>query len=373
MQFPDYKPCRLRCEHVRALILCLLVLSVPVCLPAFGQDGSESTPDWTALQRKGEAAIPELVRLMERDDLGYSWTSPPRALLDLGDKSLPSLIKLLKGNNKTARRRAAWALMKRNRPCKEAIVPLIDILKENNDDSASGYAAAALIPNGKDSIDAVPHLIPLAFRITHTHSFFMAVEAIGLDTKLIPRVIGQVATNDNNPEARRLRIYTGARLLAASGKDGAVVLAEALGHKNLSVRLAAAQAIQQLGEQAKTDAVVKALNTLAVDETTRVDAAAALVAIGASAETAVPGLIKDLERGRVDFLASTDLRYSCRAADVLALIPEALPAVIEGLGSDKEIVRIGCVWSLSSDKATVERAFPAILRVLAQSTSQREQ
>jgi len=179
-----------------------------------------------------------------------------------------------------------------------------------------------------------------------TASPCMAVEAIGLDPKWIPSVIEHVAVKESKPDSEALRLYVGARLLAAAGKDGAAALAKALGHKSRTVRLAAAQAIQKIGKQAKTAAVVKALNAALANDATRIDAAAALVAIGASAKAAVPGLIKDLESGQINMLRSLDYRYACRAADVLALIPEAVPALIEGLGSDKEIVRIGCIWAM---------------------------
>ena len=326
-----------------------------------------------ALRKKGEAAIPHWVKLMGRDDLGVGWINPSLALLEIGDKSLPSLIDLLKGDNQTARRTAAWALKTRNKPCKEAIAPLIEVVK-GKDEEAAGYAAAALIPNGRDASDAVPHLIPLAFKITaRTDAPCMAVEAIGLDPKLIPSVIEHVTVKDAEPESEAVRVAVGARLLAASGKDGAAALAEALGHKSQAVRLAVAQAIQKLGRQARTDAVERALNAAIADDAACVDVAAALVAIGASAKAAVPGLIKDLETGQVDMLASTDLRYRCRAAEVLALIPEAVPALIEGLGSDKEIVRIGCVWGMPVDKATAKQVLPKIKELLARSTSRREQ
>ena len=366
----------------------LLVLLMPLCPPAAGQSTAPAVPDaemarkvealdlsdrskaqqqldamsaeevaryltdprapqfsWAmaALRKKGHAAIPHLVKLMGRNDVGYS---PMLALLNIGDKSLPILIELLKGDNQTARRNAAWALNKRNKPCKDAIAPLIEVLK-GKDEVAAGYAIAPLIPNGKDAADAVPHLIPLAFKRSRTSAApYMAVEAIGLDPKLIPSVIEHVAVSKGDPKSDRLRQYVGARLLAAAGKDGAAALAKALGHKSQTVRLAAAQAIHKLGKQVKTDAVEKALNAAIADDATRVDAAAALVAIGASAKAAVPGLIKDLESGRVMHMASLDTRYECRAADVLSSIPEAVPALIEGLGSDKRMVRLGCAWAM---------------------------
>ena len=67
-----------------------------------------------ALGRKGEAAIPQWCKLMGRDDLGAGFgMTAPQALLGLGDKGLPPLIELLKGQSLIARRTAAWALMKR--------------------------------------------------------------------------------------------------------------------------------------------------------------------------------------------------------------------------------------------------------------------
>ena len=102
-----------------------------------------------ALGRKGEAAIPQWCKLMGRDDLGAGfWMTAPQALLGLGDKGLPPLIELLKGQSLIARRTAAWALIKRNKPCPEAIAPLVDLLK-GSDEEAGGYAAAALRPTAR--------------------------------------------------------------------------------------------------------------------------------------------------------------------------------------------------------------------------------
>ena len=146
------------------------------------------------------------------------------------------------------------------------------------------------------------------------------------------------------------------------------MLAEALGHTNRAVRCAAAQAIQKLGKEVKGDAVEKALDAAIALDDTRGDAAAALVAIGASAKAAVPGLIRDLEKGQVAMLITTNLRYSCRAAEVLATIPESLPALIEGLDSDKPMVRIGCVWAMPTDKTTAAQVLPRVKNALARST-----
>jgi len=87
-------------------------------------------------------------------------------------------------------------------------------------------------------------------------------------------------------------MFVGMHLFAASGPASADTLAEALGSKSLSVRLAAARALAKLGKAAGTDATIKALNAAIGDDAVRVDAAAALVAIGASAKAAVPGLIE---------------------------------------------------------------------------------
>lgn len=299
-----------------------------------------------ALRKKGEAAIPHLAKLMGREGLGFGWTGPPIALLEIGDKSLPVLIDLLQSDNPTVRNHAAWALMKRGKPAKDAITPLIEIVK-GKDKDAAGYAAAALAPNGKEAARAVPHLIPLAFEIgARTAAPELAVEAIGLDDGLIPKVVECVAIWKDDPESKALRVQVGAGLLSASGKHGARALAAAMGHKSQAVRMAVAKAIQRIGAEVRTDAVEQALNSAVAKDVLRVDAAAALVAIGASAEAAVPGLMKDLESGELVALRSMDYQYQCRAAEVLAAIPEAGPALVEGLSSDKKIVRIGCLWAL---------------------------
>jgi hypothetical protein len=308
-----------------------------------------------ALRKKGEAAVPHLAKLMGREDLGAGWTAPAEALLDVGDEALPALLDLVRSDNPVARRHAAWALMRRNRPAKGAIEPLIEIVK-GRDKVAAGYAAAALAPNGKDAAQAVPHLIPLAFEIgARTVAAKMAVQAIGLEAKWIPRVVELVAAGEKGPASEALRVELGAGLLAASGKDGAEALAKAVSHKKLAVRLAATKGIRGAGPHARTDAVEKALNEALADDALRADAAAALVAIGASAKAAVPGLMKDLESGELVRLRSMGYRYRCQAAEVLAVVPEAGPALAEGLSSDKKMVRMGCLWALVK-RADLEEA-----------------
>jgi len=68
-----------------------------------------------------------------------------------------------------------------------------------------------------------------------------------------------------------------------------------------------------------------------------------------------------------------DLRYTCRAAEVLASIPRAVPALIRGLGSDQEMVRIGCVRAMPTDQATAKRVVPHVKALLARSASRQEQ
>ena len=134
------------------------------------------------------------------------------------------------------------------------------------------------------------------------------------------------------------------QLNAMSADDLARYLTDS---KSLAVRLAVAKAIQKIGPEVRTEAVEKALNAALADDDLRIDAAVALVAIGASAKAAVPGLMKDLESGEIVPMRSMISRYRCGAAVVLATIPEAGPALLEGLSSDKEIVRLGCLFVLA--------------------------
>jgi len=332
-----------------------------------------------ALQDRGEEAIPYLIKLMERDDLDNGWMDPMVALLKIGDKSIPPIVELLKSDNPIARRNAAWALARRNKPCKEAIVALVELLK-GKDGETAGYAAAALAPDGKDASVAVPFLIPLAFRQTDSLSPDIAVEQIGLDPKLIPAVISQLTdpqdTSQPDPWHVRTdawRIGIAVKLLQAAGTDGVPALTEALANKNTLVRLAAAETIQRLGGKAKTDPLEMALNSALSKDDTRVEAAAALVAIGAPAKAAVPGLVKDLEFGKLEVPETLELRYRCRAATVLATIPEAGSALVRGISNSNEMVRIGCMEALPNDGPTAKDAIPKIKEDLISTKSPAEQ
>jgi HEAT repeat protein len=322
-----------------------------------------------ALQDRGEEAIPHFIKLMERDDLGAGWIYPMEALIQIGDKSVPAIVDVLVGKNERGRRNAAWALMKRNKPCEAAIAPLIEILKAR-DAEAAGYAAAALAPNGKDAKGALADLIPLAFSLKDSASPRMAIEAIGLDPTLIPEVIRYIADGANRVKTdRMLHIETGAELLHGAGKEGVPQIADALANEETSVRLAAILAIQRLGKAATSDAVEAALKTAITNDDNQVEAAAALVAIGASANAAIPGLIQELRSGELVPLASTELRYSCRAVVVLGTIPEAVPALVEALDSDNEKIRIGCLCALSVHAPNATLAIPKIKKLLVASKS----
>lgn len=317
-----------------------------------------------------EYALGALIRIRSGGMLGL-WSFIKR--LDNPDSVVPPLVRQLGDKDQAVRRMAAWLFMKRRKPCKEAIAPLIEVLKDD-DQSAPGYAAAALIPNGKDAREAVGLLIPLSFNVGHTAAPYMEIEAIGLDPRLIPAVIEHVDAGSKNKARSRATVsWIGVRVLAAAGADGAEALAEALGHENPVVRVTVARTIQKLGKSAKTDAVAKGLASLIANDKTRAEGAAGLVAIGVSAKAAVPGLIKDLESGQVFLMESLDVRYTCRAADVLATIPEAVGALLDGLNSDKRMVRIGCLKAIPTDAATVKLAVPRIKAfLLAESTSKRD-
>ena len=344
-----------------------------------GEIGPGAWGAWPALVKAAkdddaavrDSAIGALLKVGSRNALGL-WSIINNRLED-PDSVVPLLVRQLRDQDQDARRIAAWVLMKRKKPCKEAIAPLIDIL-EDDDESAPGYAAAALIPNGKAARDAVPLLIPLSFNVRHTAAPYMAIEAIGLDPKFIPAVIEHVAAGSKkNVRSQAMVSWIGVRVLAAAGTDGVPALAKALGHENLAVRLTAALTIQKLGKSAKTDAVARGLAALIANDKTRAEGAAGLVAIGVSAEAAVPGLIKDLESGQVDMMETTELRYTCRAADVLATIPQAVGALLDGLHSDKAMVRIGCLQAMPADAASAKLALPRIKALLlAASTTERD-
>jgi HEAT repeat protein len=326
-----------------------------------------------SMRKKGHAAIPHMVKLMARGDLGVHWRAPQLTILALGDTALPVLIKLIDSENPHTRMKAVWALEERQEPCKAAIEPLLRVLRSGEQDLAE-RAARALACNGKGAAAAVGHMIPLAFKVPwQSHGVCRSVDAIGLSPDWIPSVIQHVAIAESNPKNTDFRVFVGARLLAAAGKDGTAGITDALAHSSPAVRRAAAQAVGELKTQARTEAMEKALNAALGDDTVRVDAAAALIAIGASAKRAVAGLIRNLESGEVSILRTTQLRYTCPAADVLARIPEALPKLIDGLNSDKEIVRIGCIRAMPTAKASSRLVASKLKELLARSKSQREQ
>ena len=295
-------------------ILLVAALSLPL-VPSAPPDAAQT------------ARIEEIAAKMSEPGAQVDWFAWSSAMLKEGDAALPAILKLLQGKSPTGRANAAWVLMMRPQPFPEAIAPLIEILK-GEDDSGKGYASAALSYNAAKAADAVPHLIPLVARLRHTAGPIMALEAIGIDAKYVPEIVREIV--------KLGPVYSNSsRMFYAIGLKGLPEIAGALTHESPGVRTAAAEALGKLGKPAKTPAVEAALNAALKRDDTRVFAARALVEMGASAKAAIPGLIDDLEKGRVVLLRSTDLRYEFAAADVLRRIPEAVPALLAGLDDDR--------------------------------------
>ena len=206
----------------------------------------------------------------------------------------------------------------------------------------------------------------MAFRLeARNESAVFAIRAIGLDPKFIADVLKQIDRPDSREDAVELHRIIGAQLLSATGKDGAAGLAGALANPSLTVRLAAIGAIQIIGEPVKTDAIERKLNVLVQDDRTRWDAALALVDIGTSAKEAIPGLMKDLEKGRIVPLEA-GTRYVCPAVDVLLQIPEAIPDLLSGLHNTNYMVRFSCAVALQVDPALCPEFGSALRAMLAE-------
>ena len=317
-------------------------------------------------EKEAEAAR-KLTTLVERlkdgrtgSDLAYSTM---KKVARHGPSAVPPMIDLLKRGGRP-RLHAVRVLAMIGKPAKEAVGPLVEIFeKETDTRGAIAYALAMIGPDARTK--AAPALIPLlGAPYREAHDFFYALERIGIDAKDVPAVLKHAAALEDVPRlAHRYPL-----VLAWGGKGAVPALVEAVGHEKPHVRDIAIRSLGKIGPDAKTDAAVKALVAASKDAGTRVAAAEALVAIGASARVAVPGLIRDLETtGRVDLLRSTELRYTCPAAVVLGRIPEAVPALVEGLDSDKEMVRIGCLVALSAHGKKAEVALPSIKKILATS------
>ena len=193
--------------------------------------------------------------------------------------------------------------------------------------------------------------MPLAFKLART-SFAprIAVKAIGLAPEQVPSVMEQVAIDDDQPNSRNLRIEIGGELLAAADRP-----APGRWPRHWATRTGPSvvprHRLSRNSERKSRAMRWRRPSMRRLPSTTRGATRPLPWSPSAqSAKAAVPGLIRDLEKGQVAMLITTNLRYSCRAAKVLATIPESLPALIEGLDSDKPMVRIGCVWAMPTDK-----------------------
>ena len=304
----------------------------------------------------GPVAIPHLVKVLADPKFG---ATAAQGIARHGAKGVKDLVRSLDGDNFLTRYYACDALRRIGAPAKGAVAPLTRLLTDKDPRLRQG-AASALGAIGPEARAAVPALIRLAAREQDCAAALFALSAIRLTQHQVPDLLAGLPAVKTEAV-----LYHAADALATAGATGVPELVKVLKDKRRPVRKSAVLALIKLGPQAANAEPV--LNELLADKDMRLHAVDALLALGASAKRAIPLLVKDLETdGRTQLLRTAEYRHDSPAAARLGKIgTDALPALLDGLETDRQLVRLGSLVALGMNGAKAKTALPKISRLLA--------
>jgi HEAT repeat protein len=279
-----------------------------VLMRGFVRHGEQSVEPLCIALRTGDAATRRNAAFML---FHISWRAP-EVLPVLESKALGPLIAAIDDGDPLARSRAIDTLGRMKGRAKPALDRLIATLKQPD---------APLL----SIADAVGRIGPEA---KHLDELFDAVERIRPES-----------TNERERAAAKF-----GAAIAAVGETGVDRVIRALDDRREMARNTAMHALWNLGPQAApaVPAIVEKLNE-GNDFAPHV-----LGAIGPKAEEAIPHLIRRLghdewARPRSGF---TIMHHSACAQALTAIGPAALPALLEGLKQDDDLVQAGCLAAL---------------------------
>ena len=308
-----------------------------------------------ALAGMGPAAIPALFESLA-DEGGLT---AAKGIARHGTAALPALLKALKSKDARTRAHAAVVAKFMGPQAKEAVPLLIQLLK-GTDKAGKVHAAQALRAIGKDAKAAAPHLVALlrepdVYRTTVAR----ALATIGPAVEHADPLLEALSTTTDEREQNEI-----ATAIAAIGARAVPKLTRALEDERFPVRRGAAFACLLLGPDA-AGAVPALIKTLHEDRLRRL-VAEALGRIGPAAKDAVPFLVQNLKKDHWWVSrARLSLGHRSAAAQALGRIGEpAIPALLKGLGSDNDLVRIGCAMALGQIGPKAGEAAPALARLL---------
>jgi HEAT repeat protein len=271
-----------------------------------------------------------------------------QALAQVGQPSMPELIRALRERDVRFRQRAAKSLALIGPEAREAVPDLIVCLR----DPDTGVRAATVLALGEigpEARSAVPRLVG-ALGDPNDTVRALALEALRAIGPGATEALGQTLLKGQPRQRQAAAQALG--LLGRPGRKALPQLRQALRDRDARVRAAAGQALGRMGTEAKeaADDLLKALHDR--DLRTQVNAAVTLVLLAPS----VPGLLDKIRaedrKGRWSLPRGLARQGAVRAEEV---------ARLEKLLDDKDLQkRLGAVLAL----ARLARRSPAAVKAL---------
>jgi HEAT repeat protein len=308
-----------------------------------------------AIGRIGPGAIDALPALLEAARAADGASAYADALAQIGPKALPALLDILQ---KSKPEQSKWVLRTLHSFGPPAVPVLGEALKSNNPEVRVA-AANAVGEMGRDAVGAATPLFVLTKDSTPAvqAAAFRALVAIHADSERLKPLLQEALTSQNTDVRKAAAAGTAALGGAAAlGVDG---LLDLLADDNAAGRLAAVQALGQLGDKAAP--AMNALVTHLDDAALQSSIIETLSHIGPAAAPAVPKLLELAKKG--------DQRTTI--LPVLTGIgpgaKEALPMIYAAVRDSLPDVRASAVTALAAVETDDAKAIEVIVP-LARST-----
>lgn len=331
-----------------------------------GEDKPARHNAFYAITEMGPRAFPHMIGALDAEE--YFVRVMTKGFVRHAEEAIPPLCAALRKGDVATRRNAAYVLFhiswraKNALPVMErqALGPLTEAIGDR-DQLVRGQAIETL---GRMEERAKPALDRIIAALEPPDAPFTAIAnaaaQIGPRVKHLDALFDGVqrmhdrATSTNDRESAVGRF---GRAIGAVGETGLDRIIRALDDRREAVRETALYALFELGPEAApaVPAVIEMLNKEPL-------AAQVLGAIGPKAKAAVPHLIRHLEKDTWAQPRSVRaIMHHSPSADALTAIgPAALPALLEGLKHENDLVKAGCMVALARMDAQARVPLPAI-------------
>lgn len=297
-----------------------------------------------ALGRFGADAVPALPALIEATRVSGGAPAFADALAQMGSPVLPMLLKTLETGKPEE---SAWVL-RALRGFGAPAVPILSEALKSEKPSVRAAAASALGAMGRDAADAVNPLFVLAEDSNHEvqAAALRALVAQRADSGRLKPLL-QSALTSKDADVRKAAA-AGTAALGGAAQLGVQALVDLLADDDAAGRIAAVQALGQLGEQAAP--AMEALAAKLTDPALQILIIETLGKIGPAAGPAVPKL--------AELAKSTDQRASVLPA-LVKIGPKAAPALpliyacLNDPAGDVRAAAASAVAAVESDESKV--------------------